>query len=214
MRTGGGVMMHEAPELTERELLALERARQKAELIAWLRAEAASRDGEMAWYVARTRWRADHVARDLRDNGIEAVCPQERRWKRYPRARKKYSVDYPLFGNYLFVRLLKAESAWVGVMTFDGVHCLQGNGDRPVPVNVGEMGQILDLVAKAVERPANEQASVAVGDRVAHPIGSFAELHSTVVEIDAVKREALVATLLFGRTIETRCRIDDLERLA
>lgn len=207
-------MMHMVPELSDRELEALERARQKAELTAWLRAEAAARDGEMAWYVARTNWRADAVAEDLRRSGIEAVCPKERRWKRYPRSSRRYSVDIPLFGNYLFVRLLKAESAWVGVLTFDGVHCLQGRGETPIPVREAEMIKILGLIGKSVDRTGGEATGLKVGDAVVHPVGSFAELISWVVSIDPVKREAIVSTMLFGREMETRCRIDDLERLS
>ena len=76
-------MMRVKPELSDRELAELERGRRKAELVAWLRREAASRDGEMAWYVARTSWRADSVGDELRDAGIEAVCPMWRAWKRY-----------------------------------------------------------------------------------------------------------------------------------
>ncbi|WP_099866053.1 transcription termination/antitermination protein NusG [Pararhizobium haloflavum] len=206
-------MMHQRAELSERELQALERGRRKAELIAWLQAEAAARDGDMAWYVARTTYRADTVAGDLRDRGIEAVCPTERRWKRYPRSRAKYSVEYPLFGHYLFVRLLMAESAWVGLMTFDGIHCLQGNGERPVPVRTKEIEQILELASIGAAEPVSEIAPIMVGDQVVHPVGTFAELVSHVVEIDARKREALVSTLLFGREIETRCALDDLARL-
>lgn len=208
------MMMRPVTDLSERELLALERGRQKAELIAWLRREAASRDGKMAWYVARTNWRADSVAKDLRAAGIEAVCPLERRWRRFPRSNRRYSVDIPIFGNYLFVRLLMAESAWVGVMTFDGVACLQGNGERPVPVAGREMAAIIEMLAMAGAAPVREDGVIAVGDEVLHPIGTFAELRGTVSEIDPGKREAVVQTVLFGREIATRCRIDDLEKLA
>lgn len=212
-------MMHHMPKLSERELKALERGRQKAELIAWLRRDAAARDGEMAWYVARTNWRADSVAEELRASGIEAVCPKERRWKRYPRssgANRRYSVDIPLFGNYLFVRLVKAESAWVGLLSFDGVRSLQGlreGHERPVPLDHCEVKKILAMLAEAGTEPVRDAGEIAVGDRVVHPLGSIAELTGVVIEIDAERRQALVQTLLFGREMETRCGIDDLEKL-
>ena len=208
-------MMAVLPErrLTEREAEALERNRQKTELVMWLRREAAARDGEMAWYVARTNWQADSVATELRGNGIEAVCPKERRWKRYPRSNRRYSVDIPLFGNYLFVRLLKAESAWVGLLTFDGIRCLQGRGDMPVPIRPREEEQLLVMLAGAADPIVQDESGIAVGDRVVRPVGSLAELVGTVVALDDAKREALVSTVLFGREIETRCGIDDLEKL-
>ncbi|WP_166163136.1 transcription termination/antitermination protein NusG [Chelativorans oligotrophicus] len=208
-------MMHVLPDrrLTEREAEALERNRQKAELIMWLRREAAARDGEMAWYVARTNWRADSVANELWQHGIEAVCPKERRWKRFPRSNRRYSVDIPLFGNYLFVRLLKAESAWSGVLTFEGVQCLQGRGDRPVPIAPREEVQLLVMLAGTVAASVPAGGELAVGDKVVRPIGSFAELVGTVREIDDAKRQALISTMLFGREVETRCGIDDLEKL-
>ncbi|MFC6490710.1 transcription termination/antitermination protein NusG [Nitratireductor sp. GCM10026969] len=209
-------MMHQVPELSERELRALERGRQKAGLIAWLRGEAAARDGEMAWYVARTNWRADSVAEELRAYGIEAVCPLERRWRRYPRssgANRRYPVDIPIFRNYLFVRLLKAEAAWVGVLTFDGVNCLQGSGEKPIPLRPREEVQLLVMLAGSGDTVVRDAGGIKVGDRVVRPVGTFAELAGTVLAINEAKREALVSTVLFGREMETRCGIDDLEKL-
>lgn len=208
-------MMHARPELSERELRAMEKARQKAELIGWLRREAAARDGEMAWYVARTSRRADAVAAALRRYGIDAVCPMERRWRRYPRSNRRYSVDIPLLGNYLLVRLLKAESAWVGFLTFrpQGVVCLQGNGEKPVPLRDQEAAQILESIEDAQDGPARQAARLAVGDRVVHPLGPQAELEGVVVGLDDARREAVISTVLFGREIETRCGIDDIEKL-
>jgi transcription antitermination factor NusG len=208
------MMMRPVRDLSERELIELERARQKAELVAWLRREAASRDGTMAWYVARTNWRADSVAEELRASGIEAVCPKERRWKRFPRSNRRYSVDIPIFGQYLFVRLLKAESAWVGVLTFDGVACLQGNGERPVEMPKSEIEKILEMLADAGAEPVRDATEIMVGDRVIHPLGLFAELHGVVCQIDAEKREAIVSTVLFGREVATRCHVDDLAKLS
>lgn len=206
-------MMRASVKLSERELLALDRAREKAKLIAWLRAEAASRDGEMAWYVARTRWRADAVCAELKASGVEAVCPMERQWRRYPRSNRRYSVDKPLLGNYLLVHLLKAESAWVGMLTFDGVECLQGTGERPVAVNAADMRTIGEMLENAGKASMPASTGLAVGDRVLHPVGAFAELMGSVVEIDAKRRAALVSTVLFGREMSTWCGIDDLERL-
>lgn len=200
-------------QLTERETHALERGRQKAELVAWMRREAASRDGIMSWYVARTNGRADVVSKELERHGIECMCPMWRTWKRYPRRNARYSVDIPFFGNYLFVRLLEAESAWVGLLTFDGIACLQGTGERPVPLREKEVRQIIDLVGQ--EKPASKPCVDALlpGDRVVHPVGLLAELEAVVSSVDAEKREAIVSTMLFGREMSTRCRIDDLERL-
>lgn len=206
--------MHRVPELSARELAALERGRRKADLVAWLRREAASRDGEMAWYVARTNWRADSVAGELRAVGIEAVCPVERRWKRFPRSTQRYSVDYPLLGNHLFVHLLRAESAWVGALSFDGVNCLLGTGEKPVAMRPSEMDEILAMIEEFGSGVVRDEVGVKVGDEVVHPVGTFAELRGVVREIDAKRRTALVDAVLFGRSIATRCGIDDLEKLA
>lgn len=207
-------MMHKVPDLTEREMMALERNRQKAELIAWLRKEAASRDGEMGWYVARTRWQSNHVAAELERHGIEAVCPTVRRWKRYPRSHKRFAVDSPLFQSYLFVHLLKAESAWVGLLSFEGIAHIQGDGERPVPLLEREVAQLIELTSEKQPAVAREVGALVVGDRVVHPLGMFAELTAIVCEIDAKRHEAIVSTMLFGREMATRCNIDDLERLA
>jgi len=211
-------MIMARPEISERELRALERGRQKAELIAWLRREAASRDGEMAWYVARTRWAADSVAAELRAVGIEAVCPMERRWKRHPRSLRRYSVEIPVLGNHVFVHLLRAESAWVGTLTFEGIEGLlglgEGRGEKPVPLTAAEVVNIMSLLDVSHSCPVEEATGLMVGDSVLHPLGIMAELKGTVVEIDAVKREALISTVLFGREMSTRCGIDDLEKLS
>lgn len=207
-------MMAARPEISEREVDALRRARAKAELINWLRGEAASRDGEMAWYVARTRWQADSVASDLRGVGIEAVCPMRRIWKRHPRSQRRYSVEIPALGNYVFVRTVVAASAWLGVMSFDGVDHLLGNGENPVSLPKAEMAKIMEMLADSTACPIEQATGLMLGDTVLHPLGMMAELRGTVVEIDAEKREVLISTLLFGREVETRCGIDDLEKLS
>lgn len=207
-------MMRVEPELSKREADALDRARAKADLVHWLRREAASRDGEMAWYVARTWWRADSVSNDLRASGIESVCPLWRHWKRRPRSNTRYPVEIPMFGNHLFVRLLKAESAWVGVMSFSGIDCLLGAGETPVPLRDDEMTKVLELLEMPSNHACTKSVGLEVGDIVAHPLGMFAELRAIVRELDVRKREALISTVLFGREMSTRCGIDELERLA
>lgn len=207
-------MMVVRPEISEREVEALRRARAKAELLNWLRGEAAARNGVMAWYVARTQWAADSVANDLRDAGIEVVCPLRRIWRRHPRSMRRYSVEIPTLGNYVFVRTVIAESAWLGVMSFDGVDCLLGNGEKPVPVLKAEMANIMDMLEETSACPVEQATGLVLGDTVLHPLGMMAELRGTVIEIDAEKREALISTVLFGRQMATRCGIDDLEKLA
>lgn len=202
------------PEISEREVEALRRACAKADLVNWLRGEAAARDGQMAWYVARTNWSADSVATDLRAAGIEAVCPTRRIWKRHPRSQRRYSVEIPALGNYVFVRTVIASSAWLGVMSFDGVDCLLGNGETPVPVLNAEMANIMAMLEESASCPVEQATGLMLGDTVLHPVGAMAELRGTVIEIDAEKREALISTVLFGREMSTRCGIDDLEKLA
>lgn len=206
-------MMMVKPELSQREAEALERARRKADLVHWLRREAAARDGEMAWYVARTRWNADSVAREMRAVGIEAICPMERRWKRHPRSLRRYSVEIPLLGNHALVKLLRAESAWAGVLTFEGVECLLGTGEVPVPMSDKEIKKVFEMMELTPSCAVEATTGLMIGDAVIHPLGVFAELRGTVVEIDAEKREALITMMLFGRELSTRCGIDDLEKL-
>lgn len=202
------------PAISEREADALRRAREKAKLIDWLRGEAAARDGQMAWYVARTNWHADSVAADLRHAGIEAVCPMRRRWKRHPRSQRRYSVEIPALGNYVFVHTVIAASAWLGVMSFDGVDCLLGDGEIPVPMHEAEVANIMAMLDNSTACPVERATGLMLGDTVLHPVGVMAELRGTVVEIDAEKREALISTMLFGREVSTRCGIDDLEKLS
>lgn len=207
-------MMAVKPDVSERGAEALRRARQKAELIHWLRGEACARDGVMEWYVARTKWRADSVATEMREAGVEAICPMRRVWKRHHRSTKRYSVEIPWLGNYVFVRTVVAASAWLGVMSFDGVDCLLGDGETPVPVSSSEMANILALLEHYRSCPVEEATGLMPGDTVLHPVGPLAELRGTVVEVDVEKREALIRTILFGREVSTRCGIDDLEKLS
>lgn len=207
-------MMMVKPLISDHEAEVLRKARQKADLVNWLRGEAAARNGPMAWYVARTRWRADSVAYEMRQAGIEAICPMSRVWKRHARTRRRYSVEIPLLGNHLFVHLLKAENAWVGALTFDGVDCLLGTGERPVPVSEKEMAKVFEMLNITVAVAVRDRRAVMVGDEVIHPVGMMAELRGKVVEVDEEKREALISTVLFGREVATWCGIDDLERLS
>jgi transcription antitermination factor NusG len=210
---GGGVMAKY--ELTDREELSWQRARRLADLVGWLRSQAAARDGDRFWYVVRT-WsdNADEVANEFIKAGIEAWCPMVKVVKRQPRGRGQRAEIVAMFPRYFFARVVAFEAAWLGVMSFDGVDCLLGTGERPTPVPERVIEDIHRICDGNVSPVQAQTAALGKGDRVVIEVGPFAFLEGTVLRSVEAGSVVDIELDVFGRLTPCRMGVDDLKRLA
>lgn len=205
---GGAVFEFVDPVGAER---ALNRSRQKRELIGWLRAQAANRSGGAAWFVVRTKTdSAESLVESLKAHDIEALCPMQKAVKRLPRKRSKVTVEVALFPRYLFVRLPVFEAAFLGVMTFDEVDCLLGSALGPTPIDDAIIEQIQhragnDGVDKSRLFKAGELARVLDGP--------FRHLTAEVRRDEGDDAKIDVEIMILGRMTACRIGIDDLQKL-
>lgn len=199
-------------ELSEREESAWQKSRKVREMVCWLRDQAAAQDDEMFWYVVRTKKpNADSVADVVREQGITVCCPTEKVVKRLPRKRIKVAVESPLYSRYFFVRLVKFEAAWLGLMTFDGVDCLLGNGETPQPVPERFIAKIQSgCSGELVDRSKLFLA----GERAVVTLGPFASFEGVVSKDEGSGHEVDIEIDIFGRMTPCRIGIDHLTKLA
>lgn len=207
-------MMHEVLEqgLSDREERAWQKSRQVREMVDWLRTQAAAQDVEMFWYAVRTRRAsADSVAEELDRHGITVLCPMEKVVKRLPRKQTKVTVETPMFNRYFFVRLVKFEAAWLGVMTFDGVDCLLGSGETPQAMPERFIAKIQRRCEKG---RVNTSALFQRGDKALVTRGPFTSLEATVVSDEGEGHAVDIEIDIFGRMAPCRIGIDHLKKLA
>lgn len=199
-------------ELSEREERAWQKSRKVREMVSWLRDQAAAQDDEMFWYVVRTKKpNADSVADAVRERGITVYCPTEKVVKRVPRKQTRITVERPLYARYFFVRLVRFEAAWLGMMTFDGVDCLLGNGE--IPQSVPER-----FIAKIQSRCADElidkSSLFRAGERASVTFGPFASFEGIVSKDEGSGKTVDIEIDIFGRMTPCRVGIDHLRKLA
>jgi transcription antitermination factor NusG len=213
MHGTGGVMTRY--ELTEREELSWQRTRKAADMVAWLRKQAAARDGERFWYAIRTRRDdADQVAKRMREAGIETWCPLTTAVKRQPRGRGCMTVSIALFPRYFFARTVSFEAAWLGLMSFEGVDCVLGHGERPVPLPERVIEDIHSFCESGLASIRKGSGILKKGDRVMIEAGPFAFLEGTVLRGTDMDGVVDLELDVFGRMTPCRIGVDDLKRLA
>ncbi len=199
-------------ELSEREERAWQKSRKVREMVGWLRLQAAAQDDEMFWYVVRTKKpNADSVADAVREQGITVCCPTEKVVKRVPRRHARVTVERPLYARYFFVRLVRFEAAWLGMMTFDGVDCLLGNGE--IPQSVPERF-IAKIQAGCADELINKSNLFRAGDRASVTFGPFASFEGIVSKDEGDGDTVDIEIDIFGRMTPCRVGIDHLKKLA
>ena len=167
----------------------------------------ASSPGGPRWYVAQTLpGREFGAAAQLRAQHYVGFLPTIQKTVRH--ARKLRTVTAPLFPRYLFVELDLQRDPWRSVNGTFGISRLIMARDRPAPVPVGVVDQLLSCsdMAGMIDTSSKLQA----GDRVRVLTGPFAQCLGV---LDRLEGDARVRVLLeiMGGSIPTRL---DLAQLA
>ena len=116
---------------------------------------------EPEWFAVYTNSRHENaVSQKLRRLEIETFLPVYRAVRNWRNGCRK-TLEFPLFSNYLFVRIGRGERG--RVLQMPGVVALVGSGAQPVPISDSEIETLREATR---ERQCEPHPYLTVGQRV------------------------------------------------
>jgi transcription antitermination factor NusG len=151
------------------------------------------------WYAVHTRARHERVVvQRLREQGVNTFLPLVTEVHRWSDRRK--SVELPLFGCYVFVKLAPTGEDRLRVLRIDGVFRFVGARGLGTPIAESQIEAVRTLVGQQV--PWSAHPFLQIGQRVRVRGGSLDGVegillarnddNTLVVSIDAIQRSLAV----------------------
>jgi transcription antitermination factor NusG len=151
------------------------------------------------WYAVHTRARHERVvAHRLREQGVNTFLPtvtEVHRW-----SDRKKSVELPLFGCYVFVKLAPTGEERLRVLRIDGVFKFVGARGLGTPIAESQIEAVRTLIGQQI--PWSAHPFLQIGQRVRVRGGAMDgvegillarnEDNTLVVSIDAIQRSLAV----------------------
>ena len=119
---------------------------------------------------------------------------------------QRQTVNKKVFPGYVLVEMVMSDDSWYVVRNTPGVTSFVGSGNRPTPLDEGEVKKILKQMG--VETP-KFKVQFTKGQSVRVNDGPFAEFIGTVDEVNPEKNKVKVLVSIFGR--ETPVELDFLQ---
>jgi transcription termination/antitermination protein NusG len=119
---------------------------------------------------------------------------------------QRQTVNKKVFPGYVLVEMAMSDDSWYVVRNTPGVTSFVGSGNRPTPLDEGEVKKILKQMG--VETP-KFKVQFTKGQSVRVNDGPFAEFIGTVDEVNPEKNKVKVLVSIFGR--ETPVELDFLQ---
>ena len=165
--------------------------------------------GECAerWYVVQTRARHEKVVfQRFIDKGLTAFLPmvtEVRRW-----SDRQKSVEVPLFGCYVFVKIMSTNEDRLRVLCTDSVFDFVGTQRQGTPIP----DEQIDAVRTIVEQRLNWEAYpfLKVGQRVRIRSGAMDGVEGILVSRDG-KRSVIVSVDAIQRSLSVRVEGYEIE---
>jgi len=151
------------------------------------------------WYAVHTRARHERaVAHRLREQGVNTFLPLVTEVHRWSDRRK--SVEVPLFGCYVFVKLPPTGEDRLRVLRIDGVFRFVGTRGVGTPIAESQIEAVRTLIGQQV--PWSTHSFLQIGQRVRVRGGSLDGVegillsrnddNTLVISIDAIQRSLSV----------------------
>jgi len=155
--------------------------------------------GSENWYAVHTRARHERVvAQRLTDQGVTTFLPlvtEVHRW-----SDRQKTVELPLFGCYVFVRLCPTGEERLRVLRVDGVFKLVGARGLGTPIAETQIDSVRTLIGQQI--PWSAHPFLQIGQRVRVRGGALDGVegilvsrdqdNTLVVSIDAIQRSLAV----------------------
>jgi len=159
------------------------------------------------WYAVMTRSRHEKVVVErMRERGLETFLPtimQTHRW-----SDREKSVEVPLFGCYVFVKLHLTNELYYRVCNVDGVSRFVGIGKEGTPIPSEQIEAVQTLVNQKI--PWSAYPFLNIGQRVRIRGGSMDGVEGILVARDG-DRKLVVSIDAIQRSMAVRIEGYDLE---
>ena len=151
------------------------------------------------WYAVHTRARHERVvAQRLREQGVNTFLPLVTEVHRWSDRRK--SVEVPLFGCYVFVKLPSTGEHRLQVLKIDGVFRFVGASGMGTPIAESQIDAVRTLIGQQI--PWSSHPFLQIGQRVRVRGGALDGVEgilvsrndddTLVVSVDAIQRSLAV----------------------
>ena len=172
------------------------------------------KDDNRRWYVIHTysgyenkvKTNLEHRihSMDMGDKIFQVLVPTEEEIE--IKNGQRQTVNKKVFPGYVLVEMVMSDDSWYVVRNTPGVTSFVGSGNRPTPLDEGEVKKILKQMG--VETP-KFKVQFTKGQSVRVNDGPFAEFIGTVDEVNPEKNKVKVLVSIFGR--ETPVELDFLQ---
>jgi len=166
------------------------------------------------WYVvhcysgmeARVKRNLEHRIESMKmeDRIFAVVVPTEEQIELKDGERRV--IERRVFPGYILVQMILDDDSWSVVRNTPGVTGFVGIGNRPTPLSVAEVDQIMSRIEASQPRV---QVNFKVGDKVRITEGVFADFNGTVEGMDIERGKVRILVSIFGR--ETPVEVDFLQ---
>ena len=173
-------------------------------------------DGATAklWYVIHTYSGYENKVKTNLEHRIESMGVEDQIFQVLVpmeeeieiRNGQRQTVNKKVFPGYVLVEMVMSDESWYVVRNTPGVTSFVGSGNRPTPLQEGEVKAILKQMG--VEAP-KFKVQFAKGQSVRVTDGPFAEFIGTVDEVNPERNKVRVLVSIFGR--ETPVELDFLQ---
>lgn len=173
---------------------------------------------ERQWYAIHTySGYEDAVARNLKqrvdsfgmgDRIFQIIVPTEKKIK--IKGGRKTEAKEKIFPGYVLVDMIASDDAWSVVRNTPQVTGFVGTANQAVPLEPGEVEQILKRATGDTVRHAIDLAE---GDAVIIIDGPFKDLEGKVGEIDEARGKVKVLVPMFGRETPVELEADQVQRI-
>ena len=152
-----------------------------------------------SWYAVQTQARHERViARRLGDYGVETFLPMVTETHRW--SDRKKTVELPLFGCYLFVKIIPTNEDRLRVLRIDGVHNLVGVRGQGTPIPEEQIYAVRKLIEEQLTW--SNHPFLKIGQRVRICSGALDGVEgilvsrngdeTLVISVDAIQRSLAV----------------------
>ena len=171
-------------------------------------------DGQRHWYAIHTyAGYEDAVARNLKqrveslgmeDKIFNVIVPTEKKIK--VKRGKRVEEEEKIYPGYVLVEMVVTDDSWYVVRNTPRVTGFVGSGGHPVPLQQGEIDELLARMHADVPKHAID---LQITDAVTIIDGPFKEFEGKVSEVDEERGKVKVLVSMFGR--ETPVELDFLQ---
>jgi len=155
--------------------------------------------GPESWFAVRTHPRHEKVvAQEICALGMISFLPLVRQVRQWSDRRK--IVELPLFGCYVFVKLIPANNQRLSVLRINGVLSFVGNSGMGIPIPDEQIAAVRTLVDEQL--PLCSHPFLRIGQRVRIRSGALSGVEgilvcrsgesALVISVDAIQRSLSV----------------------